>query len=233
MPRKETKEAIFADLNKKWARGAGEGLLSGPVADAMVLAPTAPAVTDAAAPRRHPRPAAPRRRTAAPAALAPCRTCYLLAPLALLVVFTYIPVAEHVLLQLHATGTGSARTRSSSASTTTSRSFTRPELFGVFVVSLYYLGASVVQIVLALYFATVLSFNVRFRNLFKGILFFPYLINGVAIGFIFLYFFQPGGTLDAMLRPARPRRACPSSGSATRTSSTSRWPARRSGASWA
>ena len=70
----------------------------------------------------------------------------------------------------------------------------------MFFVSLYYLAASVVQIGLALYFATVLSFNVRFRNLFKGILFFPYLINGVAIGFIFLYFFQPGGTLDSVLR---------------------------------
>ena len=78
--------------------------------------------------------------------------------------------------------------------------FTRPELFQVFFVSLYYLAASVVQIVLALYFATMLSFNIRFRNFFKGILFFPYLINGVAIGFVFLYFFQPGGTLDSVLR---------------------------------
>ena len=73
----------------------------------------------------------------------------------------------------------------------------------MFFVSLYYLGASVVQIVLALYFATVLSFKVRFRNLFKGILFFPYLINGVAIGFVFLYFFQPGGTLDSTLALVR------------------------------
>jgi raffinose/stachyose/melibiose transport system permease protein len=56
-----------------------------------------------------------------------------------------------------------------------------------------------VQIGLALYFATVLSFKVKLKNLFKGILFFPYLINGVAIGMIFLYFFQPGGTLDATL----------------------------------
>ena len=75
------------------------------------------------------------------------------------------------------------------------------------MVSLYYIGASVVQIALALYFATVLSFNTRFRNLFKGILFFPYLINGVAIGMIFLYFFQPGGTLDSALSAARPRTA--------------------------
>jgi raffinose/stachyose/melibiose transport system permease protein len=52
---------------------------------------------------------------------------------------------------------------------------------------------------LALYFATILSFSTRFRNFFKGILFFPYLINGVAIGFIFLYVFQPNGTLDSLL----------------------------------
>ncbi|MEO3748120.1 sugar ABC transporter permease [Plantactinospora sp. B5E13] len=66
--------------------------------------------------------------------------------------------------------------------------------------SRHYIGASVLQIALALYFATVLSFNVRFRNLFKGIIFFPYLINGVAIAMVFLYFFQPGGTLDSALR---------------------------------
>ena len=78
--------------------------------------------------------------------------------------------------------------------------FTRPELFRVFQVSLYYLAASVVQLALALYFATVLSFKVKFKNFFKGVLFFPYLINGVAIAYIFLYFFQPGGTLDSVLK---------------------------------
>ncbi len=76
---------------------------------------------------------------------------------------------------------------------------TRPEFREVFLVSLYYLGASVVQMALALYFATMLSFRTRFRNFFKGVLFFPYLINGVAIGFVFLYVFQPGGTLDGLL----------------------------------
>jgi raffinose/stachyose/melibiose transport system permease protein len=52
---------------------------------------------------------------------------------------------------------------------------------------------------LALYFATILSFNVRFKNFFKGVLFFPYLLNGVAIGFMFLLFFRPEGTLDTVL----------------------------------
>ena len=77
--------------------------------------------------------------------------------------------------------------------------FTRPELFRVFFVSLYYFAGAFVQMALALYFATILSFNTRFQNFFKGVIFFPSLINGVAIGFTFLYFFQPGGSLDTVL----------------------------------
>ncbi|ASA19958.1 carbohydrate ABC transporter permease [Paenibacillus donghaensis] len=78
--------------------------------------------------------------------------------------------------------------------------FTKPEYFAVFKVSLYYFVATFVQMGLAMYFATILSFNVRMKNLFKGILFFPTLLNGVAIGFIFLFFFKPDGTLDTLLQ---------------------------------
>jgi multiple sugar transport system permease protein len=77
--------------------------------------------------------------------------------------------------------------------------FTKPEYFSVFLVSLYYFVGAIIQLAIALYFATILSFKVRFKNFFKGILFFPYLINGVAIGFTFLYFFQPDGVLDAVI----------------------------------
>ncbi len=77
--------------------------------------------------------------------------------------------------------------------------FTDPTVFRVFFVSLYYFAATFLQMGLALYFATILSFSTRFSNLFRGIIFFPYLLNGVAIGFVFLYFFQPGGTLDTVL----------------------------------
>jgi len=79
------------------------------------------------------------------------------------------------------------------------RVFTDPRIFNVFWVSLYYFAASFAQMAIALYFATLLSFSTRFSSLFRGILFFPYLINGVAIGFVFLYLFQPGGTLDTVL----------------------------------
>ncbi len=77
--------------------------------------------------------------------------------------------------------------------------FTDSEYFQVFKVSIYYFIATFVQMGIALYFATILSFNVRFKNFFKGILFFPYLLNGVAIGFMFLFFFRPEGTLDTFL----------------------------------
>lgn len=69
----------------------------------------------------------------------------------------------------------------------------------MFKVSLYYFFTTFIQMALALYFATILSFSVRMKNLFKGILFFPTLLNGVAIGFIFLFFFKPDGTLDTIL----------------------------------
>ncbi|MBO5137592.1 MAG: sugar ABC transporter permease [Spirochaetaceae bacterium] len=77
---------------------------------------------------------------------------------------------------------------------------TRPENYRVFKVALYYLAASVVQIGLALFFATILSFNLKGKSFFKGVLFFPYLINGVAIGLIFLYFFRDTGTLNTFLK---------------------------------
>lgn len=78
--------------------------------------------------------------------------------------------------------------------------FSDKKYFSVFKVSLYYFAGSFVQMAIALYFATILSFRIRFKNFFKGILFFPYLLNGVAIGFIFLFFFRPDGTLDTLLQ---------------------------------
>lgn len=123
---------------------------------------------------------------------------FLLAPLALLIIFTYIPVGNLVYYSFTSWDGVSPEKRFVGTKNFVEL-FTRPELFRVFYVSLFYLVGSFVQIALALYFATILSFNVRFKNLFKGILFFPYLINGVAIGFIFLYFFKPGGTLDSVL----------------------------------
>lgn len=123
---------------------------------------------------------------------------FLLVPVALLITFTYVPVIN--MFQYSLTDwNGISKERDPVGLDNYVRIFSDPEYFRVFFVSLYYFAASFVQMALALYFATVLSFARWFRNLFKGILFFPYLINGVAIGFTFLYFFRPGGTLDTTL----------------------------------
>ena len=76
---------------------------------------------------------------------------------------------------------------------------TNPKYLSVFKTSFYYFTATFFQLGIALLFATILSFKVKFANFWKGILFFPYLLNGVAIGFIFLYFYKGGGTLDTVL----------------------------------
>ncbi len=123
---------------------------------------------------------------------------YLAAPLGLLVIFTYVPVVSMFSYSL-TNWDGVSYDSEFVGIDNYVQLFTRPELFQVFFVSLYYLAASLFQIVVALYFAVVLSFKTRFRNFFKGILFFPYLINGVAVGFVFLYFFKQGGTLDSFL----------------------------------
>ncbi len=123
---------------------------------------------------------------------------FLVVPLAFLVVFTYVPVVN-MFWYSFTSWDGIDPVKEPVGWRNYVEIFTRPEIFRVFLVSLYYLVGAALQLVLALYFATLLSFNTRFRNFFKGIIFFPYLINGVAIGLVFLYFFRPGGTLDATL----------------------------------
>ncbi|SHK95967.1 multiple sugar transport system permease protein [Anaerocolumna jejuensis DSM 15929] len=77
--------------------------------------------------------------------------------------------------------------------------FTRPDILQTFKLSLYYMAASVIQLALALYFATLLSFKTRGGGFFKGAIFFPYLVCGIAVGFIFKFFYTRGFVFDTVL----------------------------------
>lgn len=123
---------------------------------------------------------------------------YLAVPLLLLITFTYVPVGNMIWYSF-TSWDGLDPVQEFIGLENYITAFTDPRYWQVFAVSLYYFAASFLQLGLALYFATVLSFRTRFRNFFKGVLFFPYLLNGVAIGFVFLYLYQPGGTLDTVL----------------------------------
>lgn len=81
------------------------------------------------------------------------------------------------------------------------RIFSKAEYWQAFLNSGYYLVGAIVQLALALFLAALLTFPTRCRGFFRGVIFFPYLINGVAAGYMFYLFFEPDiGTLNSFLR---------------------------------
>lgn len=124
-------------------------------------------------------------------------TAFLIIPLVLLVVFTYMPFTQMFKFSFYDMKYVGARKFVGLKNYR--KVFTRSDCFGALKLSLYYMGGSVVQLGLALYLATILSFKVKGGNLFKGLMFFPYLINGIAIGFIFKFFFTRGFVFDSVL----------------------------------
>lgn len=122
---------------------------------------------------------------------------FLAIPLILLFLFTYLPMADMVRYSFFQwDGYGKKQFIGGQNYKTIA---TNPEYIKIFKTSIYYFVGSLVQILLALYFATVFYYKLRFKSFFKGALFFPYLLNGIAIGFVFLYFFKQGGILDTIL----------------------------------
>lgn len=160
----------------------------------MAVAEGTPLETSPA--RRGLRLAGPRRSAARGWRITPW--LFLFVPLGFLILFTYVPVANSFWYSV-TDWDGLDPQQTFVGLDNYVQIFTRPEYFQVFAVSLFYLVGAIAQLGLALLFAVLLSFRTRFKNLFKGIIFFPYLINGVAIGLMFLFFFRPGGTLDSVL----------------------------------
>ncbi|MHB8064149.1 MAG: carbohydrate ABC transporter permease [Ruminiclostridium sp.] len=124
---------------------------------------------------------------------------FLLIPLTLLLVFSYYPAGNLFYFSL-TKWDGFSKTKEFVGIDNYVTLFTNPDYFLVFKTSLYYFVGSFIQLGLALYFSTILSFKLIGQNTFKGILFFPYLLNGVAISLIFVFFYQPDGTLDSLLK---------------------------------
>lgn len=78
--------------------------------------------------------------------------------------------------------------------------FTRKDCFGALKLSLYYMLGSLVQLAIALYLATLLSFKTKGGNIFKGFMFFPFLVNGIAVGLIWKFFYTRGYVFDTVLQ---------------------------------
>lgn len=123
---------------------------------------------------------------------------FTIVPVALLLVFSYLPLVK--MIQYSFTDWDGISATSHFVGLQNYKTvLTSPQYIQVFKVSLYYFAVAILQLALAMLLAVVLSYKVKFPNLWKGLVFFPYLVNGVAIGFIFLYFYKQNGTLDTIL----------------------------------
>ncbi len=131
---------------------------------------------------------------------------FLLIPVILLVLFTFIPAGNMILYSfqerdrygLDAKWVGLENYKTV---------LTNPDYFLTFKNSIYYLLGSFAQQALALLLASILCSRIKFRNFFKGVLFFPYMMNGVAVSLIFMRFFALGdgivtqtGTVNSIIK---------------------------------
>lgn len=78
--------------------------------------------------------------------------------------------------------------------------FSDPSIFGVFKHNFAYFVVGLIQNALALFFAVLLNTKLRGRNGFRLLLFLPYILNGVAVAYLFGYVFDTtNGSLNYIL----------------------------------
>lgn len=122
---------------------------------------------------------------------------FMVIPLLLLFVFTYLPFGEMVKFSFYKMKYIGKRTYVGWDNY--AKVFQREDCFRALKLCLYYIVGALVQLIIALYLATILSFKTKGGNFFKGVMFFPFLISGIAIGFIFKFFYTRGFVFDTVL----------------------------------
>ncbi len=126
-------------------------------------------------------------------------TLFAAVPLFLLILFTYIPFAK--MIQFSFYNMSYTKNKGFVGLDNYLKVFTKQEYVGAMLLSLYYMAGAVVQLALALFFASILSLErIRGSGIFKGVMFFPFLVNGIAIGYIFKFFYTRGFVLDSVLQ---------------------------------
>ena len=122
---------------------------------------------------------------------------FLCVPLLLLFTFTYLPFFKMVQFSFYDMKYIGKRTWVGLQNYISV--FTREDCLNALKLSIFYLVGSFVQIAIALLFASILSFPTKGGKFFRGALYFPSLIGGDAVGFIFKFFFTHGFVLDTLL----------------------------------
>lgn len=122
---------------------------------------------------------------------------FMLLPMILLITFTYLPFANMV--QFSFTNCTYTDPGKFVGLKNYRDVFSRSDVIGTLAVSVYYMAGSFVQLGLSLFFATLMVFGAKGSSVYKACMFFPYLICGIAVGFIFKFFYFHDGVLDTIL----------------------------------
>lgn len=77
--------------------------------------------------------------------------------------------------------------------------FTRDDILNGLKLSLFYMCGAIIQIALALLLSVILTSGLKHTALLKGCIFFPYLVCGISLGFMFQFFFTRGFVFDTLL----------------------------------
>lgn len=127
---------------------------------------------------------------------------FMIVPVALLILFTYLPFAKMIQFSFYKMkyiGRMKWIGLQNYIAVFTPTDIPEDDILGSLKLSLFYLGGAVVQIALALLLAAILTSGLKHTAFFKGALFFPYLVGGIAVGFIFKFFFTHGFVFDTLL----------------------------------
>lgn len=126
---------------------------------------------------------------------------FLIVPVSALIILNIYPVIQLIYISLtDFNGVNWARAKFIGLRNFTDL-FTRDsDLLAPMVNSLYYLFGSLVQLVLATWFAVILNLRLPGSKVFRTILFLPFVLNAVAAALIFRHFLQLDGTLNDIVQ---------------------------------
>ena len=114
---------------------------------------------------------------------------FLAVPLLLLLVFVYYPAVR--LFQISLTSWDGLNSDMKFVGLRNyTEAFQDKKLFMALANNLAYLAAGVLQTIFGFYFAVVLNTKLRGRNFFRSGIFMPYILNGVAVAFMFNFLYN-------------------------------------------
>ncbi|OAB48208.1 carbohydrate ABC transporter permease [Paenibacillus antarcticus] len=124
---------------------------------------------------------------------------FLLIPMILLGLFTYYPAVKLIYYSF-TNWDGYSPEKPWVGLSNYKEVFANSDIFKVFQHNFAYLVMGILQNIVAIYFAIILSSKLRGKNGFRIILFLPYIMNGVAVAFMFGFVFDTtNGSLNMLL----------------------------------